>query len=280
MKKLIGIIFLLMLLLITSSCVEADVENNIAETISSDSTFEIHFIDVGQADAALVECDGRYMLIDGGNKGDSDLIYAYLKKKDVTHLDYVIATHAHEDHIGGLPGAFNFATVDIVYSPTLSHTTDTFSDFSEYAKKAGGEIIIPKVGDEFKLGSADVKILACNSGADTNNTSIVLKIVYGKTSFLFTGDAEREAEEVILDSDLDLKSTVLKVGHHGAETSTTYPFLREIMPEYAVISVGKGNSYGHPTEETLSKLRDADVKVLRTDIQGTIVCTQTSSTMT
>ncbi|MBR5485730.1 MAG: MBL fold metallo-hydrolase, partial [Oscillospiraceae bacterium] len=123
------------------------------------------------------------------------------------------------------------------------------------------------------LGSANVKILGVNGGSDTNDTSIVLMITYGETKFLFTGDAEREAEQSILRTGADLSATVLKVGHHGSDTSTTYPFLREIMPTYAVISVGTGNSYGHPTDDTLSRLRDADVTVYRTDLQGDIKCT-------
>ena len=122
------------------------------------------------------------------------------------------------------------------------------------------------------LGSAVVDVIASNIAEGANNISIVLKITYGKTSFLFTADVEREAEEAILDTDVDLKSTVLKVGHHGSSDSTTYPFLREIMPQYAVISVGRDNSYGHPHDNLLSRLRDADVEVYRTDTAGTIIC--------
>ena len=248
-------------------------------TITENSTFEIHFIDVGQADSALVLCDGKAMLIDGGNAEDSSLIYTYLKNKKVSHLNYIIATHAHEDHIGGLSGALNYATVDKVYCPVKTYDSNVFNNFVKYVGNRNAKIEIPKVGTSFYLGSAKVDILGCNSTSDTNNTSIVLKITYGETTFLFTGDAEREAEQVILNAGYNLKSTVLKVGHHGSESSTTYPFLREIMPEYAVISVGKNNSYGHPTESALSRLRDADVKVYRTDLQGDIICTSDGKTV-
>lgn len=134
-------------------------------------------------------------------------------------------------------------------------------------------LTIPSVGDTYTLGSSVITILGVNDGSDTNNTSIVLKVTYGNTAYIFTGDAERETEQAILNRGADLSATVLKVGHHGSDTSTIYPFLREIMPEYAIISVGEGNSYGHPTDNTLSRLRDADVTIYRTDLNGDIYIT-------
>ena len=250
------------------------------QTPPENSTFSIRFLDVGQADSALVECDGYYALIDGGNKGDSSLLYSVLKQAEIKHLEYVWASHCHEDHLGGIPGALNYATADYVFCPTTAHDSDAFNDFEKYADQNGNGIVVPSVGDTYLLGSAEIKVLGINSASDTNNTSIVLKIQYGETSFLFTGDAEREAEQVILAAGADLFSTVLKVGHHGSSSSTTYPFLREIMPSYAVICVGKDNSYGHPTEDVLSRLRDADVKVYRTDLQGEILCTSNGKDVT
>lgn len=243
-------------------------------TIPDSSTFEVHFIDVGQADAALVLCDGHAMLIDGGNSGDSSLIYSYLKNHGITYLDYVVATHGHEDHVGGLSGALNYASVGKAYCSVDSYDSEAFNDFVKYLGKQNKSVSVPKVGETFDLGTSNVQIIGVNgNAADHNNSSIVLRIEYGETSFLFTGDAEREAEQTILNAGYELESTVLKVGHHGSDSSTSYVFLRAVAPKYGVISVGEGNSYGHPTEDALSRLRDADVTVYRTDLQGTIICT-------
>ncbi len=243
------------------------------------STFQIQFIDVGQADAALISCDNHYMLIDGGNRDDSSRIYSVLQAAGINHLDIVVGSHAHEDHIGGLPGAFQAADADLVLSPVTEYDSKVFETFKSKAAEKGSGLTVPPTGSTYALGSATVKILGLNGGEDTNDTSIILKITYGETSFLFTGDAEYDGEHAVLDRGADLSATVLKVGHHGSDTSTCYPFLRTVMPQYAVISVGAGNSYGHPADDTLSKLRDAGVEVFRTDLQGDIFCSSDGKTV-
>ena len=249
--------------------------------VSESGSFTIHFIDVGQADSALVPCDGHSMLIDGGNADDSNLVYSVLQRETEGHLDYVVGTHAHEDHIGGLSGAFETDTADVTFCPVTEYDSKAFRNFKTRADERGGGITIPAVGDTFTLGEASVTVVAVNSvPEDTNNTSIVIRIVYGDTSFLFTGDAEQETEEKILESGQNIESTVLKVGHHGSSTSTSQAFLDAVSPTYAVISCGKDNSYGHPHSETLAKLASAGVEVLRTDELGDIYCTSDGSEVT
>ena len=243
--------------------------------------FSVIFIDVGQADAALLRCEGETMLIDGGNAADSSTIYTVLEKNGVTHLDYVICTHAHEDHVGGLAGALQNCTADKIYCPVTDYDSKAFRNFVKYAEKQCREITVPRPGEEFAFGGAVVDILACDpTASETNNSSIVAKITYGEISFLFTGDAEEEVERMLLEQNADLSATVLKVGHHGSSSSTSYWFLNEVMPRYAVISVGKDNSYGHPDEKVLSRLRDADVTVFRTDEAGDVICTSDGKTVT
>lgn len=244
------------------------------------SSFAVHYIDVGQADAALVLCDGRAMLIDGGNSEDSSLIYTYLKKLSVSHLDYIVCTHAHEDHVGGLSGALNYATAGTALSPVTDYDSRVFRSFANNLAKQNVSITVPAAGQSFALGSSTVSVLGPITKADDiNNSSIILRIVYGETSFLFSGDAEREEEQDVLSAGYALESTVLKIGHHGSDSSTSYVWLREVMPKYAVISVGSGNTYGHPTEAVLSRLRDADVKTYRTDMQGDVICTSDGRTV-
>ncbi len=244
------------------------------------SELTVHFIDVGQADAALLQCGDDTMLIDGGNVSDSDLIIAYLKKLNIVHIDYMVCTHAHEDHVGGLSAPLSVMPVGAVYAPIMESDSKAYQTFKRKVAEQNSEIIHPINYENFPLCSARVEILAAPNNADNlNNSSIILKVTHENKSFLFTGDAEREEEQILLDKGL-LKADVLKVGHHGSDTSTSYVFLREVMPEYAVISCGKDNSYGHPTEEVLSRLRDADVKVYRTDLQGDIIAVSDGNNIT
>lgn len=243
-------------------------------------TLTVTWLDVGQGDAAVIQCGGQAMLIDGGKPEKSSYIYAWLQQHDLRYLDVIVATHVDADHIGGLSGALNYASVGTAYCPVTTGTTETFQSFVKYLAQRGKQITVPTAGETFALGGAQVQILGpLRRAEDSNDNSIVLKVSFGATSFLFTGDAERAEEQDLLNAGVNLQSTVLKVGHHGSDTSTSYPFLRAVAPQYAVISVGTGNSYGHPTEAVLSRLRDAGVTTFRTDMQGEITAVSDGQTV-
>ena len=239
--------------------------------LSSDS-FKMHFLDVGQALSVLVECDGQYRLYDGGNVDDGSMVVAYLQNQGVEELQYVFCSHAHEDHVGGLAAALAYFPANHVYSPVTEVSTTCFKNFVKYTQQQGLQVEVPAVGTVWQLGSATVTQLGpVGQYSDTNDTSIVLRIDYGATSFLLTGDMEATAERDLVNSGANLNVDVLQVGHHGSSTSTSYVFLNAVLPEMGIISCGVNNKYGHPHEETLSILRDADVDVYRTDLLGTIV---------
>ena len=272
MKKLIAFFILLTLLL--SGCMQSPPETTPPTTTQplQNEALSVHFIDVGQADCALLECGGKFMLIDGGNVEDSSLVVSYLQKQGVQELEAVVCSHAHEDHVGGLPGVLAVFPTKAVYAPTRTYSSKCFDDFVYYTDQQGLTITIPKPGDTLTLGIATATVLGpVESYAETNNTSIVLMVQFGNNKFLFTGDMETDAENDLLDSGAKVKADVLKVGHHGSNTSTGYRFLYEVNPAFAVISVGRGNSYGHPHDEPMSRLRDADVTIYRTDEMGAII---------
>ena len=248
--------------------------------IAQAGTLTVTWLDVGQGDAAVIQCGGQSMLIDGGKPEKSSYIYAWLQQHGLSYLDVIVATHVDADHIGGLSGALNYASVGTAYCPETTGTTETFQSFVKYLAQRGKQITVPTAGETFALGGAQVQILGpLHRAEDSNDNSIVLKVSFGATSFLFTGDAERAEEQDLLNAGVNLQSTVLKVGHHGSDTSTSYSFLRAVAPQYAVISVGAGNSYGHPTEAVLSRLRDAGVTTFRTDMQGEITAVSDGQTI-
>lgn len=248
--------------------------------IAQAGTLTVTWLDVGQGDAAVIQCGGQSMLIDGGKPEKSSYIYAWLQQHGLSYLDVIVATHVDADHIGGLSGALNYASVGTAYCPVTTGTTETFQSFVKYLAQRGKQITVPIAGETFALGGAQVQILGpLHRAEDSNDNSIVLKVSFGATSFLFTGDAERAEEQDLLNAGVNLQSTVLKVGHHGSDTSTSYSFLRAVAPQYAVISVGAGNSYGHPTEAVLSRLRDAGVTTFRTDMQGEITAVSDGQTI-
>jgi len=281
MKKLIPLILIVAILL--CGCVEIVVQmpTQPRPSLDPDSTgndmLTVHYIDVGQADCALVETGGKFVLIDGGNREDGQLVVSYLQQQGVEELEAVICSHAHEDHVGGLPSVLAVFPTKAVYAPTRTYSSDVFDDFVHYTDQQGLEVTIPAPGDEFIVGQSRFTILGpTRSYAETNDTSIIVLLEHTETRFLFTGDMETAAESDMLDywgGRVDWNVDVLKVGHHGSDTSSGYRFVYETDPEYAIISVGDDNSYGHPHESVTSRYRDAGIPMFRTDILGTIWAT-------
>ncbi|WP_027640965.1 ComEC/Rec2 family competence protein [Enterocloster clostridioformis] len=251
-------------------------------TAPSGSGLDVHFIDVGQGDSILAESDGHYMLIDAGENDQAGTVISYLKAEGVTKLDYVIGTHPHSDHIGGLDKVIDTFPVDKVFLPPVEHTTKTFEDVLDSIASRGLKITKPKPGDSYDLGNASFTILSPvkDYGKDLNNWSVGIRLTYGDNSFVMCGDAENQAEEDILNSGAVLKADVLKAGHHGSSTSTSNAFLKKVSPSWVVIQCGKGNSYGHPHKETMEKLKKAGCQILRTDEEGTITAFSDGKTIT
>lgn len=245
---------------------------------------KVHFLDVGQADSILVQIpNDQSMLVDAGNNADGTSVVSYLNQQGIKKIDYLIGTHPHEDHIGGMDNVIRSFDIGQVFMPRATTTTKTFEDVLLAIKQKGLKITTAKAGvTVLEQGNLKVNFVApVGSGyEDMNNWSAVTRIQYGDTAFLLTGDAEAQSEEEMLASGGNLKADVLKVGHHGSISSTTPSFLKMVAPKYAVISVGTGNDYGHPHKETLTKLKNAGVQVYRTDMNGTIVFVSDGKTIT
>lgn len=232
----------------------------------------VHFLDVGQGDCALIACGGEYMLIDGSTVSAGDKIVSYLRDAGVKSLDYIVCTHAHADHCGALDRAAEEFGAETFFVSPYPGSSKTYDIMLENLDALGIEETVPMLGESFSLGEAVFEFIGpLEDYGDANSGSLVLRLTYGNTAFLFTGDMESDAEKDLLENGTELKCDVLKVGHHGSSTSTSYRFLYEADPRIAVISCGEGNKYGHPHEETMSLLKDADVTVYRTDKQGDIV---------
>ena len=280
MKKILSLFLILSLLL--SGCVleialPAQPEPTLAPSSTGNNVLTVHYIDVGQADCILLETDGQFMLIDGGNRDDSQLVVSYLEQQGVQELEAVVCTHAHEDHVGGLPSVLAVYPTKTVYAPTKTYSSNIFDKFVYYTDQQGLTITIPAPGDSFQLGQAKVTVMGpVKSYAETNDTSIVLMVDFLETRFLFTGDMEKEAENDMLDywgETYNWNCDVLKSGHHGSSTSSSYRLIYETDPESIVISVGKDNSYGHPHRETVALYKDAGIPAFRTDELGHVIAT-------
>ena len=243
--------------------------NQTAES-SFSASFQVYFIDVGQADCILIQNNGEYALIDAGNNGDGPKLVSYFQQLGIQSFRYVFGTHAHEDHIGGMDDVIDHFSIDHFFMPDVITTTKTFEDIlnSLEAKQIAFET--PNVDETFTMADTKFTVLWVGTDSqDLNDTSIVLKVNYKDTSYLFTGDATSTVERKILNKNLG--SDVLKVGHHGSQYSSIASFLKAVHPKYAIIEVGKDNDYGHPKDVVLQKLKTIGAEIYRTDRDGTII---------
>lgn len=260
---------------ITNTTTNSAQNNTSAQQQTTYGESEIHFIDTGNADAILIVNNGEAMLIDGAENDDEEFLVKYLKDRGITELEYLIATHAHADHVGGLDAIVENLHINTLFVANGDADTKVYTDFINAAMNKGLTPSVPLEDSEFPLGNAYFKVMNTNGGSDTNNESLVVEYINGEDRALFMADAEEEVEEEIL-SRLD-QVDLLKVGHHGSRTSTSQSFIEKVRPTYAVITCGEGNKYGHPHQETLDKLEG--VEVHRTDKCGSVVFKSTGHGM-
>lgn len=238
----------------------------------ADGELQVHFIDVGQGDSTLIFCGGDAMLIDAGNNDQGTKIQNYLQKHGVEKLRYVICTHPDADHIGGMDVILYKFDCETILMTDDEADTSTYRDVIDTMENKGYTNTLPLVGQSYSLGDAEFIIVGpVSAGSDSNNNSIAILLAHGENRFLFTGDAAEEEEKAMLGSGISLDADVYKAGHHGSRTSSSKELLETVSPAYAVISCGEENAYGHPHSEVLNNLRAMDIKVFRTDEQGSII---------
>lgn len=251
---------------------QGDAPSPLPAGTKADGQLRVIFLDVGQgASQLLISPSGRTMLIDAGNNSEEQRMVDYLREYGVERIDIVVGTHPDADHIGGLDAVIDHYEIGAVYMPKIQANTKTFESLLQSIRDRGLKVKTAKSGLKLDWDDqVDVRLVApVEQSDDSNNMSAVMKVAFGETSFLLTGDAERESEKAMLASGADVQADVLLVGHHGSTSSTSLSFLRKVSPKYAVIQVGE-NSYGHPKKEILDRLKKQNVQVYRNDRQGTI----------
>ena len=248
---------------------------------SENAELQIHYLDVGQGDCTLIMCEGKAMLIDAGDDSKGTAIQAYLQKRGINRLEYVIVTHPDADHIGGMDVIFTKFDCGQIIMPEVEKDTKAYKHMIEAMDYKRYVSTVPVVGESYSLGSAVFTILSPGRRyEDSNNNSVGIRLTYGEKAFLFLGDAQQEAENDMLQSGLELSADVIKIAHHGSKYSSSSDFIKAVEPTYAVISCGEDNSYGHPSAEVLNTLREEGIQVYRTDEQGTITVTSDGRTIT
>lgn len=289
-KKWLAILFIIVFCLGLAGCQSSHARRNVSpvekgnqeeavpvnnnQTGENSARLEVHFIDVGQGDSILVKSpSGQAMLVDAGEQEQGQRVVDYLHSQGVAKLTVLVATHPHSDHIGGLGAVLNSFAVERVYMPRVTHNTEQFRDLLTRIKSQGLKITTARAGVGIPLDGVNAEFIAPQGSGykDLNDYSAVIKLTCGENSFLLMGDAEEASEREMLESGVNLRAEVLKVGHHGSYSSSTLAFLQAAKPQYAVIMCGKDNDYGHPHQETLERLRVMGIRVYRSDVNGNLV---------
>ena len=240
----------------------------------------VHFIDVGQGLAILVQSGGENLLYDGGNRSHADEVVQYLKNQQVETINYMISSHYDEDHLGGLVKCLDTFEVEHVLGADYVHTSDLFNTFMNTATAHAIIVEYPSVGDTYEFGTGSFTVMAPDGiSQNSNDNSVVIRLVNGNNSFMFMGDAEETSEQDMISTGMNLDCDVLSLGHHGSASSTSWDLLEATSPSWAVISCGLNNTYGHPAAETMGKLSDMDIPVFRTDDQGTVIALSDGNTI-
>lgn len=255
-------------------------QNSEIEGLNS-KEMEVHFLDVDQGLCILVKLGDEVLIYDGGERDTSSQVVAYVKDLGITEIDYMISSHYDSDHVSGLIGCLNAFDVKNVFGSNYEHNSKLYGSFIDAVKAEGLEMQYPEVGTEYSFGEAVITILSPEEiSKDSNANSVAIKLTYGESDFIFTGDADYGSERDMVASGIDIDCEVLSVGHHGSASSSSSIFLENTTPEYVVISCGKENSYGHPHEEVMELLENMEIDVFRNDVQGTVVATTDGKSIT
>lgn len=269
MKRILSCLIIIFTLFFTG-CIESNIEpsNNIEKYL------KVIVLDVGQGDSILIQTPNRKnILIDSGSNSVRESFLNKLDKNKVRDIEVLISTHPHEDHIGNMDDVIKNYNINNIYMPKVTTNTKTFISMMEEIKKKNIKIKPAKAGIKFDVDGVEFELLAPNENyyEELNNYSVVVRVKYKSRAFLFMGDAEKLSEGEILKKGYEVGADVIKLGHHGSSSSSSVQFIKKVNPKYAVISVGKDNSYGHPHRETISLLNKLRIKYFRTDEVGDII---------
>ena len=255
-------------------------QENVEQIGTKGEEMQVHFLDVDQGLCVLVQLGEQVLIYDGGERDTSSFVVSYVKSLGITEIDYMISSHYDSDHVSGLIGCLNAFDVKRVIASDYEHNSKLYSSFMEAVEAEGVTIEYPEVGEKYAFGEGVITILSPKDiKKDSNANSVAIKLSYGESDFIFTGDADYGSERDMVASGIDLDCEVLSLGHHGSASSSSSLFLENTLPEAVVISCGKDNSYGHPHVEVMELLEAMEIDVYRNDIQGTVIATTDGKTI-